>query len=483
MKKNSINTWLFIFCMILLQGTGFAATPAKKTAFDHDKTGFFLSGQHTQTACESCHIRGIFRGTPKTCEGCHSQGSQIANSIKSTRHVQTHAHCDDCHTDSSWSTVRMDHDSLTGSCSSCHNGQKARGMPANHVVTKDECNSCHLTVAWKPARFDHSNITAPCANCHIQDRPVTNHTTDTLCGDCHRTEFWIPATAFNHSNITDTCQSCHNGLTAKGWNVATHIKSSTTCDACHTPAGWTPVTRVDHDHVTGTCASCHTKDKPASPDHTTFNICSDCHNTTFWVPANPDHGVLTAACSTCHAQDKPTTMSAPSAPNHATLNTCDDCHGTVKWTPATFNHDTVTGNCSSCHNNVGVAGKDIDLTNHFTPTQDCNACHNTSTFTTVTTYSHNSANYPGDHTGSNPACNACHTGLTRVITIPYTTPGYKPECAACHKTDFDNAPRDKHKGCSITATTCDGKTISGFLDCESSCHEDPKHRVSRSSFR
>mgnify|MGYP003416327021 CR=1 FL=1 len=118
MKKNLINTWLFVFCMVVLQNLAFAATPAKKTEFDHDRTGYFLTGQHVSVACESCHVRGIFRGTPKACQGCHTQGSQIASSIKSSTHVQTRAHCDDCHTDSSWTTVRMDHETLTGSCSS-----------------------------------------------------------------------------------------------------------------------------------------------------------------------------------------------------------------------------------------------------------------------------------------------------------------------------------------------------------------------------
>ncbi|MBL0060770.1 MAG: hypothetical protein IPP40_04590 [bacterium] len=39
--------------------------------FDHQTTAFPLTGQHVQTACQQCHIGGVFEGTPSQCIDCH----------------------------------------------------------------------------------------------------------------------------------------------------------------------------------------------------------------------------------------------------------------------------------------------------------------------------------------------------------------------------------------------------------------------------
>ena len=56
--------------------------------FNHDKTGFVLIGAHTSTRCESCHARGIFKGTPKKCISCHSKSGQIAATSKPISHIR-----------------------------------------------------------------------------------------------------------------------------------------------------------------------------------------------------------------------------------------------------------------------------------------------------------------------------------------------------------------------------------------------------------
>ncbi|MCW9057108.1 MAG: cytochrome c3 family protein, partial [Gammaproteobacteria bacterium] len=161
---------LFIFFVLCFTNAVFLNISVAETAmsdkFDHSETGFMLSGQHNILSCESCHVRGIFKGIPRTCEGCHERVAQIASSIKPVNHLYTNASCDDCHMDSSWTIVRMDHSELTGACDSCHNGSKAEGKPADHIVSSFNCDNCHLTLAWLPARFDHSNITAACSTCH-----------------------------------------------------------------------------------------------------------------------------------------------------------------------------------------------------------------------------------------------------------------------------------------------------------------------------
>lgn len=316
----------FIFLLFISVSIN-AETSAPDNEFDHVQSGFMLTGQHTILNCNDCHIRGIFRGTPNTCEGCHDRVSQIAASIKPITHVQTHASCDDCHTDSSWSFVRMDHGDLTGDCYSCHNGVKATGKPVRHVTSSNECDDCHLTIAWIPAGFNHSNVTVPCF-------------------------------------------TCHNGIDATGKHP-THVTSS---------------------------------------------------------------------------------------------NTCDDCHSTHGWIPASFDHIGVTGSCDTCHNGTTATGKSPQ---HFVTTSQCDSCHTTSFWEPTTAFDHMSAIYPGDHTGSNPACIDCHTSNSQTISWPY--PAYQPECAACHANDYNQGEHDN-------------APISGLIDCSSSsCHEDkPRHSVNQS---
>ena len=50
--------------------------------FDHFRTGFPLTGGHERVRCESCHIRGLFKGTPSQCKTCHSPGGRIAASAR-----------------------------------------------------------------------------------------------------------------------------------------------------------------------------------------------------------------------------------------------------------------------------------------------------------------------------------------------------------------------------------------------------------------
>ena len=56
-----------------------AAKPAQGVTapFDHLTTGFELEGQHKQVKCESCHVDGVFKGTPVACVGCHAPGTRV----------------------------------------------------------------------------------------------------------------------------------------------------------------------------------------------------------------------------------------------------------------------------------------------------------------------------------------------------------------------------------------------------------------------
>ena len=85
---------------VLMAGSAGAFAQAASKNFDHVKTGFALSGMHTNARCESCHINGTFKGTPRDCATCHVNGNLLsrANVVKTTSHFQTTLGCDSCHT-------------------------------------------------------------------------------------------------------------------------------------------------------------------------------------------------------------------------------------------------------------------------------------------------------------------------------------------------------------------------------------------------
>ena len=121
-----------LFTLVLLLGGVQALAQSQATArnFDHLKTGFPLTGVHGPAKCESCHINGVFKGTPKDCATCHTSGSRLARSnvIIPTNHIPTQQTCDTCHNTKSFAGAKFDHVGVAaGSCATCHNGTITKG--------------------------------------------------------------------------------------------------------------------------------------------------------------------------------------------------------------------------------------------------------------------------------------------------------------------------------------------------------------------
>ena len=154
----------------------FAAMVVAQTSirdFDHLKTGFPLGGAHTSAKCESCHLRGVFRGTPRDCATCHAGSMILArnNVVKPANHIPTAAGCENCHTAQTFTGARFNHAGVSpGTCVTCHNGVMVAGKTASHFPTPDnKCDTCHKsTTTWNGAKPDHSTFTPAtnCASCH-----------------------------------------------------------------------------------------------------------------------------------------------------------------------------------------------------------------------------------------------------------------------------------------------------------------------------
>lgn len=323
-------------------------------AFNHNNTGFPLTGAHTGANCSDCHTSG-YTGTTTVCADCHAEAyNQTIN--PNHQAVGIPNTCSDCHsTNPGWSpasfpihdqyyTLNGAHSAIANECSSCHNG--------NYTSTPNTCSGCHMP--------DYNATTSPS---HINEQFPTE------CLQCHDENAWIPS-VFNHQNTGFPLTGGHSGAS---------------CSDCH-QSGYNGTTTI--------CYDCHQTDYQQSinPNHTTLNIphsCSDCHTSQpGWAPAtfpihnqyyqlNGAHAAISNDCNVCHNgnyNNTPTTCmgchlqdyNSTTNPNHAAAQyptDCMLCHTETAWDPSTFNHDNQYfpiysgehqgewNTCSDCHPN------------------------------------------------------------------------------------------------------------------------------------
>lgn len=142
--------------------------------FDHNDTSFPLTGAHVSVACTSCHIGGVYSGTPTACVSCH-QNDYDATNDPSHAAAGFSTTCTECHNTKSWGGAQFDHASFFPIYTGVHRGKWT------------QCTECH-TSAVSYAEFS--------------------------CIDCHA-----------HSNKSETDNN-HNGVNGYAYN-------SQACYTCH----------------------------------------------------------------------------------------------------------------------------------------------------------------------------------------------------------------------------------------------------------
>jgi hypothetical protein len=221
--------------------------PLRDPLTEHLATGFPLEGAHQLIRCESCHVRGIFAGTPRLCTGCHEKAAGFIDAdTKPPDHIPTRAECEVCHDQRTWHNAIFEHESETeGRCSTCHNNVTAKGKPADHIPTTSQCDTCHGTLAFSPAAFDHAGARGSCVACHqgltAEAMPAGHFTTTLPCSSCHDTDRWKPI-EFEHSS------SRYPG----------DHRASVECVQCH--RGNSQTVTWDAPQFQGDCAGCHATD-------------------------------------------------------------------------------------------------------------------------------------------------------------------------------------------------------------------------------
>lgn len=198
------------------------------TTFNHNLTGFALTGAHATTPCALCHVNSNYNLTSTDCYGCHT---------------------------ADWNST-----------------QTLGGNVPNHVALgypTSLCSTCHDTVAWADGTFNHSTTGWALTGAHLT----------TACNLCH---------VNNNYSLTSSNTSCYGCHTADwsstqtlGGSVPNHVAAGfpTTCDTCHTTTSWLGAT-FNHTyypipHHGSVCNDCH----QVSTDYSSFT-CINCHTTT-----------------------------------------------------------------------------------------------------------------------------------------------------------------------------------------------------------
>ena len=430
-------------------------------SFDHNITGFELTGAHIGLDCLNCHASG-FTGTPTDCFSCHEDDY---NNTINPNHIsaQFPTSCDDCHSTSAWQPATFDHDGLYfpiysgahneewNDCVDCHNvpsnysvftcidchehnkqdmDDKHSGV-SGYIYASPECLACHPDGS-EGSGFDHAlsnfpltgaHVTVDCEGCH--QNGYTGTATDCLA--CHETNY-NNSTNPNHQvlSLSTDCSSCHS--TEPEWQPALypdhnqvyellgrHLEIANDCDACH---------NGDYNNNLNTCFECHEDafNNSTNPEHVSAGLstlCEECHTAVAWIPSTFDH----------------TAAGFELAGAHATIQ-CSDCH-----------QGTTTGlqsDCFSCHEDDYNLAPDHSTLNYPT---NCEICHNSIAWEDVI-FDHANTNFPltGAHTSLN--CDDCHSaGYTGTSTI----------CYDCHQTVYEQTTNPDHVALSLST------------DCES-CH-------------
>src|SRR5215470_13581892 len=148
------------------------------STFNHNNTGFPLSGSHTvpPRQCTDCHVNGNYTTLPTTCIGCH----------------------------------QTDYNNTTNP-----------GHSAQPQFFPSTCQNCHNTTAWTGATFSHTQYTR---------FPVTHGNANSVCSTCH--------TNANDYSVFQ-CTGCHGGNNSKNFSHPTvngYVYNSINCYQCH-PSG------------------------------------------------------------------------------------------------------------------------------------------------------------------------------------------------------------------------------------------------------
>ncbi len=516
---------LVVFAGLLLAGAQLTVAQPVGGTFDHAATGFPLQGAHQTVRCETCHINGIFKGTPRDCATCHAQGNPRAATAKPVNHIPATASCDSCHavTSPTFGGVVFSHVGVqANTCQSCHDNFHTKGKPAGHIPTNLNCGACHNTMAFLPvSKFDHTTVEATgmqCASCHnnvgakgMPDNHLPNPGS-LGCDVCHQASKINGYTSFSgglfsHTGISSSCATCHGPNVTNGTyygvtnivvmppsgaaGVGSHLPTSTRCESCHlasVPGGLVspltsggvpgsgflnpaPTGAMIHAGIAGNCASCHEAGS-------------------MWLGMNQYPITVSAPFKGFQTRPQATAGAFNVADaGHPTSGDCSQCHTVTDFSSVTTkpaNHIPTTAACASCHVDVDYRVKPTITAIHAnSPQTNCAQCHGAAaaSFAIPATNFAVVSTPPGHIPLGGLGCENCHVGANSSLSLPvvdgakfnnsaFSHTGISTNCASCHngqsffgvtaKSALDLVPAHIPMG-GLTCETCHVNSVPSVL--------------------
>ena len=424
--------------------------------FNHNLTGYDLTGAHKKVDCRDCHKpdyvddrdlkkrKDTFLGLGQQCLDCHEDYHQktLPND------------CAKCHTTEDFKPAsKFNHDNTdfalagkhkTVDCKECHKMETRFGKEFQHFsgITFTNCSSCH-----KDAH--NNNLGTNCKECHNEqsftsssglNRFNHNQTHFALkgrhqrvdCKECHQMQA-SPLTVFQDrlGVKTEDCATCHKDV-HEG-------KLGNNCADCHNETSFRKVGKMEgfnHDltgfelegkHVAVDCRKCHISESLTEPlPHNTCAAChKDYHEGQFVSNAKaPD-------CAECHTVDG-FAGSKFSIAQHAKTKfpldgghiatPCFACHlQDKKWS-----FRNIGERCVDCHDDIHKG----EIAEKWYPNQTCKNCHLTESWTGAKQFDHDKTPFRLLGTHARQECRACHTPDVEHPHGKFT--GVSATCAACH---------------------------------------------------
>lgn len=402
--------------------------------FNHQLTGYNLTGAHKKIDCRECHKSDFIS---------NSEIKKLKNTF-----LGLDQKCASCHEDYHQKT-------LSNNCASCHNTDVfSPAANFNHDKTKFalagkhktiDCKACHKEETRNGKKFQQFAGIAfnSCANCH--DDPHKNKLGN-YCSECHTEQAFDIFKGMNKFNHNRTkfplkgkhkqvdCAQCHNLNVSPQLVFQDRLGIATTnCAACHQDV---------HDNKFGNnCAECHNENlfhntkvkQDFDHDKTGFALegkhevvdCKKCHKSSFTDPL--PHNTCASChtdyhdnqfavngkktdCAQCHTEDgflgslfttdQHNKTKFPLQGAHQ-ATPCFACHkpdAAKKWT-----FRNIGERCVDCHEDVHQG----TISAKYYPNQSCENCHVSDNWQ-ANRFDHNQTNFKllGEH--AKQSCMACH---------------------------------------------------------------------------
>ena len=438
-------------------GRNFELIRFNENEFQHQLTGYELTGKHNKIDCRDCHQPDLitneelkknentFLGLNKECLACHEDVHQKTLS----------SDCASCHDTNAFSPPgNFNHNTadfaLVGKhrnvdCIDCHHKEKRNGKDFQRFVDIpfQQCTDCHrdvhenkfgnncaechnensFSVAGASKNFNHTmtgfalegkHRSVDCKQCHVSS--FTTPLPHNRCASCHSD---YHNREFVKNSVNPDCAECHNvnGFNSSIFTIERHNQSefplegahlATPCFACHQQSS-----KWRFKNIGERCMDCHTDVHYGFIDEKYYpqQSCESCHSVTRWVDNRFDHNLTEFPLIGAHAKQA-----------------CMTCHGTEE-PPVISRYENflnLSMACATCHQD--------EHRGQFEQggATDCRECHGFETWASIE-FDHDKTAFKLDGKHIEVDCTGCHK-KTEVRGEVYTLYKIRKfECRNCHQ--------------------------------------------------